>query len=152
MWQKILLPVGVFLAILVALTYGEAVGHFALAWFTWLTGLAIDNFGELYQLARDYIGSHTGKILIALVLTAPISYWLLKSRLESGQTISPRKIAIILALFLGWLGAHRFYLGQVAWGIVYLVIFIIYAPLAVVLGLIDAARYLFMSDDDLPKN
>ena len=34
-------------------------------------------------------------------------------------------VAAILALLLGMLGAHRFYLGQLMWGFVYLVAFII---------------------------
>ena len=33
------------------------------------------------------------------------------------------KIAILLALFLGGLGAHRFYMGQTGLGILYLVFF-----------------------------
>lgn len=34
-------------------------------------------------------------------------------------------VAAVLALFLGMLGAHRFYLGQVKWGVAYLLAFII---------------------------
>ncbi|TAM04246.1 MAG: TM2 domain-containing protein, partial [Pusillimonas sp.] len=64
---------------------------------------------------------------------------------------SQRKIAVVLAIFLGWLGAHRFYLGQIGWGVVYLVLFYLFTPLVIVLSLIDAVRYLFMSDDDFPR-
>jgi len=31
-----------------------------------------------------------------------------------------RKTAIILCLFLGWIGVHRFYLGRLISGLVYL--------------------------------
>lgn len=32
-----------------------------------------------------------------------------------------RLVASLLALFLGGLGIHKFYLGRIAWGVVYLV-------------------------------
>ena len=31
-----------------------------------------------------------------------------------------RWIAVQLAVFLGWFGAHKFYLGQPGWGVLYL--------------------------------
>ena len=31
-----------------------------------------------------------------------------------------RWIAVLLAVFLGWFGAHKFYLGQPGWGVIYL--------------------------------
>ena len=31
-----------------------------------------------------------------------------------------RWIAVLLAVFLGWFGAHKFYLGQPGWGVLYL--------------------------------
>ena len=31
-----------------------------------------------------------------------------------------KNVAAILAFFFGWSGAHKFYLGQIGWGIVYL--------------------------------
>ena len=31
-----------------------------------------------------------------------------------------KNIAAILAFFFGWSGAHKFYLGQIGWGVVYL--------------------------------
>jgi len=40
----------------------------------------------------------------------------------AGETKS-RPLAIVLALLLGGFGVHRFYLGPIAWGIVYLVFF-----------------------------
>ncbi len=93
-------------------------------------------------------GQLIGVVLLALALTVPASLWILRSRGETlGRPASQRKIAIVLALFLGWLGAHRFYLGQVGWGLGLLILCWIFMPLAVVLGLIDAIRYLFMDED-----
>ena len=34
-------------------------------------------------------------------------------------------IAVVLALLLGIIGAHRFYLGQIMWGFIYLLAFFI---------------------------
>lgn len=149
MLKKIALAIAVFLIILVALTFGENVVHQALAWFTHLTGIVFHNFSDLYWAVHDYVVRHSTKVIIALVLTLPISYWIIKNQQgEIGRRYSTRKIAIVLAIFLGWLGAHRFYLGQIGWGIVYLIILYAFAPLVVALSLIDAVRYLFMTDED----
>ena len=51
--------------------------------------------------------------------------------LFQGQMISVRKspaVGVLLTLFLGGFGAHRFYLGQVGLGIVYLFFFWTFVP------------------------
>ncbi|HUH86726.1 MAG TPA: TM2 domain-containing protein [Pusillimonas sp.] len=149
MLKKIALVIAVFLIVLVALTFGEAIVRQAMAWFSYLTGIVIHNFSDLYYWVYDYAVLHRVKILIAMALTLPISYWVIKNKdSELGKRYSARKISIVLALFLGWLGAHRFYLGQIGWGILYLIILYLFAPLVVAISLIDAARYLFMTDED----
>lgn len=148
MLKHVILIVAIFLIILLALTFGEAVAQEVFAWISALSGLLIRNFGDLFAALWTYLHVHTAKVLLALLLTIPISIWILKSRREAISTpTSQRKIAIVLAVFLGWLGGHRFYLGQIGWGVIYLIIFYIFAPLAVILGLIDAIRYLFMDDE-----
>ncbi|NYT86810.1 TM2 domain-containing protein [Pollutimonas harenae] len=152
MLQKIILTIAIFIIILVALTFGETIAHDAFVWISHLTGLAIENFSDIYYAVRDYVHTHAGKVLIALALTVPISLWVIKSkRDELEKPNNHRKIAIVLALFLGWLGAHRFYLGQIGWGIFYLIVFYLFTPLAIILGLIDAVRYMFMSDEDFAQ-
>ncbi|TAL91561.1 MAG: TM2 domain-containing protein [Candidimonas sp.] len=149
MLQKIVLACVVFIIILVALTFGETIAHEFLAWVSYLTGLVIHNFSDVYYLVANYVHAHAAKVIIALVLTVPISLWIIKNRgAELNHPTSPRKIAIVLAIFLGWLGGHRFYLGQIGWGIVYLIIFYLFTPLVVIISLIDAIRYLFMSDEE----
>ena len=149
MLQKIILAIVVFIVILLALTFGEAIAYDAFAWLSHLTGLVIHNFSDIYYAIKGYVSVHAGKVLIALALTVPISLWIIKNKGdELSKPHSHRKIAIVLAVFLGWLGAHRFYLGQIGWGIVFLIIFYFFAPLAVVLGFIDAIRYMFMTDDE----
>ncbi len=52
--------------------------------------------------------------------------------------------AALLALFLGGLGAHKFYLGKPVWGLVYLVMCWTFVP--ALLGLIEGVYYLAMND------
>lgn len=52
--------------------------------------------------------------------------------------------AIVLALLLGGLGAHKFYLGQTLQGVLYLVFCWTFIPL--VLSIVDLIMYLTMSD------
>ncbi|OXR49722.1 MULTISPECIES: TM2 domain-containing protein [unclassified Pusillimonas] len=149
MKQKILVPLAVFLVVLVALTFGETIGHELLLWIEDLTGLVLHNFADVFRAVQQYIDQNTSKILIALVVTVPISIWLLRNHGQAlAKRTSQRKIAIVLAVFLGWLGAHRFYLGQIGWGIVYLIIFWVFTPLVVIIGLIDAIRYFFMTEEE----
>lgn len=57
-----------------------------------------------------------------------------KSRLAAG----------LFALLLGGVGVHKFYLGRVGWGIVYLLFCWTFIP--AVLGLIEGIIYITMSD------
>lgn len=149
MLQKALIPLAVFLVVLIALSFGETVGREVLSWIESITGLVLENFADVYYALHDYVIRHTNKIILALVLTVPISIWLLRNHGEAfTRNASQRKIAIVLAIFLGWLGAHRFYLGQIGWGIVYLIIFWLFVPLVVVISLIDAIRYFFMTEEE----
>lgn len=151
MLRKSFIPLAVFLIILAALTFGETVSHQMLRWFHHLTGLVIHNFADVWWAIETFFHTHTTKIVIALVLTVPISIWLIRYQGEKlTRGVNTRKVAIVLAIFLGWLGAHRFYLGQIGWGIIYLIILWIFPPLVVIISLIDAIRYAFMSDEDFP--
>ncbi|TAM82126.1 MAG: TM2 domain-containing protein [Candidimonas sp.] len=152
MLRKAILPIVVFVIILVALTFGESIGRELFSWISHLTGLVIYNFADLFRALASYVEAHTGRVVVALALTVPVTWWIVKNK--GGELDKPgsrRRMAIVLAIFLGWLGGHRFYLGQVGTGILYLVILYVFAPLVVVLSLIDAVRYLFMSDDDFAQ-
>ena len=148
MLQRTILVIAIFLAILVALTFGDALLAHVYAWISQITGWLVHNFSDLYAGIRHYVSTHTTKVLLAIALTLPVSWWVLRSRnKELRQPANQRKIAIVLAICLGWLGVHRFYLGQIGAGVVYLIILWFFPPLAVVLGLIDAVRYFFMTDE-----
>lgn len=152
MLQKFVLAVAIFLIILVALTFGEGIAQQLFAWLSHLTGLIIYNFSDVYHALRDYVQTHLTKVILAVVLTGPITFWILHSRGDDlKKPNTNRKIAIVLAIFLGWLGAHRFYLGQIGWGLLYLVVLWLFPPLAVLAGLVDAIRYLFMKDTEFPQ-
>lgn len=56
-----------------------------------------------------------------------------------------RTTAALLAIFLGSLGAHKFYLGNIPLGILYLVFFWTYIPGFV--GIIEGIYYLTLSDE-----
>lgn len=53
-------------------------------------------------------------------------------------------VAAVLAILLGWLGAHKFYLGQMGMGVLYLVFF--WTGIPFVVGIIEGVIYLSMSD------
>jgi len=57
-----------------------------------------------------------------------------------------KTLAAILALFFGSIGGHRFYLGQVGLGILYLVFAFTFIPFF--LGLIDALVFFGMSEEE----
>lgn len=53
--------------------------------------------------------------------------------------------AALFALFLGGIGIHKFYLGQVVWGIVYLVLCWTFIP--AIVGFIEAILLFVMSNE-----
>lgn len=53
-------------------------------------------------------------------------------------------VAALLAIFLGGIGIHKFYLGRVGWGIVYLLFS--WTGIPMVLGWIEGIIYFSMSD------
>lgn len=64
-------------------------------------------------------------------------------------TIAPngrsKLAAILLAFFLGGFGIHKFYLGRIGWGIVYLLLCWTFIPAFI--SIIEAILLLVMSDE-----
>ncbi|MDO7834764.1 TM2 domain-containing protein [Sphingobium sp. HBC34] len=56
-----------------------------------------------------------------------------------------RGVAIILALLLGGLGIHKFYLGRAGWGFLYLIFFWTFVP--AIIAFVEAIIYAIMSED-----
>lgn len=65
-------------------------------------------------------------------------------------TQKSKSIAVLLALFLGGLGIHKFYLGQPGVGFFYLIFCWTFIP--AILGLIEAILYLFHSEEKFQKS
>jgi TM2 domain-containing membrane protein YozV len=62
-------------------------------------------------------------------------------------------VAAILALIVGWLGVHRFYLGRTGSAVVMLVLSctVIGIPVTALWAFVDAIRYLLMSDREFAQ-
>ena len=65
--------------------------------------------------------------------------------LAGTQGMKSRPVAAFLALILGSLGIHKFYLGRVGLGVLYLLFFWTYIP--GIIGWIEGILYLRMSDE-----
>lgn len=55
-----------------------------------------------------------------------------------------RSVAVLLAMLLGGLGLHKFYLNSPGWGVIYLLFCWTFIP--AIIGFIEGLVYLFMSD------
>lgn len=64
------------------------------------------------------------------------------------QNKEKSKVALILLTLVGGgLGAHKFYVGSWGWGIVYLLLCVLYIPL--ILSFIEFIRYCFLSEQEI---
>jgi TM2 domain-containing membrane protein YozV/ribosomal protein L40E len=67
----------------------------------------------------------------------------------SGLAVTPsgksRLAAALFGIFLGGIGVHKFYLGRVVWGVVY--ILFCWTLIPSIIGFIEGIIYLTMSDD-----
>ncbi len=60
-----------------------------------------------------------------------------------------RIVAAVLAFFLGGFGIHKFYLGQIGWGIVYLLF--CWSLIPSIIAFIEFIIYLCTSDEDFAR-
>lgn len=71
----------------------------------------------------------------------------IKNRASKGE--KRRTIAILWAFFLGVIGAHKFYLRQTFWGILYLLFF--WTGIPVLITIIEIVILLLMSDEEFDR-
>lgn len=64
--------------------------------------------------------------------------------------MKPRVIAILLAIFLGWLGIHRFYMNRPGSGIIY--ILFCWTVIPAIVALVEALLLLLTTDDEFEKS
>src|SRR5690625_2727543 len=157
MFRVIGLAIVIFVALLFALSMGEDVGRFVTHHMghvfdgIWAIFVVIGNqTKQFFSQLWGYMQGNRLKVFIALALTGPITYWLTHQRAQdSAKNNGPdKKIAITLSILLGWLGAHRFYLNQIGWGITFLIFCYVFPPLALFMGWIDALRYCLMDREE----
>ena len=65
------------------------------------------------------------------------------------MTGKSRTVAVLLALFLGGIGAHKFYLGKVGTGLLYLLFF--WTCIPAIIALIEAVIWLCMSNESFSE-
>ena len=63
-----------------------------------------------------------------------------------GGYTKSKVVAGILAILLGGIGAHKFYLGRWGWGIIYLLFCWTYIPS--IIGIIEGIGYLISNEND----
>ncbi len=70
--------------------------------------------------------------------------------LAGAQGQKVKSTATLFNLFLGGVGAHKFYMGSWGWGIVYLVLCLTFflAWIPVVVSLVETVRIILMTDDE----
>ncbi len=62
------------------------------------------------------------------------------------KTNRNRVVAALLAIFLGGIGVHKFYLGKAGWGIIYFIFSWSFLP--AIIGFFEGIVYLFMTDKE----
>lgn len=56
---------------------------------------------------------------------------------------------ILMTIFVGGLGAHKFYVGSWGWGIIYIILCLAYIPL--ILSIVELIHYISLSEEEINK-
>lgn len=74
---------------------------------------------------------------------------LVREQITAVTTTKRRDVAALLALFLGGFGVHKFYLGQIGWGLMYL--FFSWTGIPTLAGWVEGLLFLIRSEDDFVR-
>lgn len=66
------------------------------------------------------------------------------------RTSRNKIVAALLAIFLGGIGIHKFYLGKAGWGLIYFIFSWTFIP--ALLGFFEGIYYLLMSEKEFERN
>ncbi len=90
---------------------------------------------------KYYSADNTSPLHTGIAMTRPQPQYV--------RTAKSKGIAILLALCFGGVGAHKFYMGQIGRGFLYLLFFWTFVPL--ILSCVDIFRIAVCSDDAFQK-
>lgn len=71
--------------------------------------------------------------------------------METQKQENKKVVAGILAILVGWLGVHKFYLGYKKEGIIQLILGLVTCGLTSIVSLIEGIIYLVKSDEEFYK-
>lgn len=71
--------------------------------------------------------------------------------METQRQENKKVVAGILAILVGWLGVHKFYLGYKKEGIIQLILGLVTCGLTSIVSLIEGIIYLVKSDEEFYK-
>lgn len=96
-------------------------------------------------ISVDFDTDGNGNAISIYMLNAPSAFPPL------GQPVGQKSriVAAVLAFFLGGFGIHKFYLGQIGWGIIYLIFCWTFIP--AIVAFIEFIIYLCTSDEEFAR-
>jgi len=106
-------------------------------------GFLMDELASNHGALEQKYCSGCGKLLHKSARACPHCGAQLSGSFSGGE--KSKVAAVLLALFLGGFGFHKFYLGRVGWGILYLIFF--WTFIRAIVAFVEAIVYLTMKED-----
>ncbi len=106
--------------------------------------LAVQQAAQQVQAQQVYAQPQQPQTQVVIQQAAPQQVY--ASGINPAWPVKSKVAAGLLAIFLGGLGIHKFYLGKIGMGILYLVFCWTYIP--AVVGLIEGIVYLCSNDEN----
>lgn len=119
------------------------------------TGLISGHDGTRYQFARTNWTSTkvepTEGMMVDFDVEGKTALQIiaLQTKLTGQRGVKKKSFALLWCLFLGGIGAHKFYLGQPGWGIIYILLCWTFIP--AIVSLIELIALILTSDSDFNR-